>query len=393
MAIHAGGFAVKQASTGDLLLSDHSTQPFEAGQFIDLMTLYTVLSDPAYAAGTQVLWQGGLELHPRYEEGTAVTTDDALHLLLYEGNAAAAAALAETYGPGREAFVQKMNQNAQALGMTSTSYHSCLSFQEGQTTTAEDTLKLVEKLAGLDAFNAMVDKSAYTVSVPTKTGQQSFENPAHLMQQLTADGVEKLRYYRLTSSEDDGVMAAAVGKTAQGETLYAVTFDATATEPGLEDEWLGAHILRTFIEEGAAQVGAGGENPSETTTQTQVVAPVETTVQVTQPTTTPAIMTEGEEDKEGLGWLFYLVLAILILALIGLAVATILGARKRAQRERRRRDPYGYDPYDGYADDNYYDDGYDDGYYDDGYADDGYYDDASTDAYPPYNDDPNRWRN
>ena len=92
----------------------------------------------------------------------------------------------------------------------------------------------------------MVDKSAYSVSVPTLSGQQSFENPARLMQNLTADGVEQIRYYRLTASDEAGVMARPA--RLPEETLYAATFDATATEAGLEDEWLGAHVLRTFLE-------------------------------------------------------------------------------------------------------------------------------------------------
>jgi D-alanyl-D-alanine carboxypeptidase (penicillin-binding protein 5/6) len=54
--------------------------------------------------------------------GDRLTTRELLHALLLPSGCDAAAALADTYGPGPRRFVRKMNATARALGLTRTRY-------------------------------------------------------------------------------------------------------------------------------------------------------------------------------------------------------------------------------------------------------------------------------
>jgi D-alanyl-D-alanine endopeptidase (penicillin-binding protein 7) len=75
--------------------------------------------------------------------GYKVTANDLLHLTLIASDNAAARALARTSPQGTQGFIKRMNQKAQELGLTSTSYVDTSGLLSGNVSSAYDMARLI----------------------------------------------------------------------------------------------------------------------------------------------------------------------------------------------------------------------------------------------------------
>lgn len=80
----------------------------------------------------------------RLKKGMTFTRRDLLNIALAASENRAAAALARTYPGGSSAFVQAMNTKSQGLGLTNTRFSDSAGLGNGNVSTAQELLKLVQ---------------------------------------------------------------------------------------------------------------------------------------------------------------------------------------------------------------------------------------------------------
>jgi D-alanyl-D-alanine carboxypeptidase len=143
---HAEALLLIEADTGKVLQADNATYPWYPASVTKLMTAYvtlkavkdgrltldTVLTVSPVAASQSPSKMG---FHP----GTQVTVDNALKMMLVKSANDMAVVLAEGVGGSIDGFSAMMNQAAQRLGMTQTSYVNPNGLPaDGQITSARD---------------------------------------------------------------------------------------------------------------------------------------------------------------------------------------------------------------------------------------------------------------
>src|SRR6202521_3506442 len=143
---HAEALLVVEADTGKVLQAENATYPWYPASVTKLMTAYvtlkavkegrisldTVLTVSPVAASQSPSKMG-------FRPGIQVTVDNALKMMLVKSANDMAVVLAEGVGGSVDGFAAQMNQAAQRLGMTQTSYVNPNGLPaDGQITSARD---------------------------------------------------------------------------------------------------------------------------------------------------------------------------------------------------------------------------------------------------------------
>ena len=145
-AVHAEALLVVEADTGKVLQADNATMPWYPASVTKIMTAYvtlkavkegrlsldTVLTVSPVAASQSPSKMG-------FRAGIQVTVDNALKMMMVKSANDMAVVLAEGVGGSVDGFSGMMNQTAQKLGMTQTSYVNPNGLPaDGQITSARD---------------------------------------------------------------------------------------------------------------------------------------------------------------------------------------------------------------------------------------------------------------
>jgi D-alanyl-D-alanine carboxypeptidase len=145
-AVHAEALLVVEADTGKVLQADNATYPWYPASVTKMMTAYVTLK--AVKDGRLAL-DSTLTVSPvaasqspskmGFRPGTQVTVENALLMMMVKSANDMAVVLAEGVGGSIDGFSAQMNQTAQRLGMTQTSYVNPNGLPaEGQITSARD---------------------------------------------------------------------------------------------------------------------------------------------------------------------------------------------------------------------------------------------------------------
>jgi D-alanyl-D-alanine carboxypeptidase len=143
---HAEALLLVEADTGKVLQADNATYPWYPASLSKMMTAYVTLK--AVKEG-RVTLDTLLTVSPiaasqspskmGFRPGTQVTVDNALKMMLVKSANDMAVVLAEGIGGSIDGFSAMMNQSAQQLGMTQTSYVNPNGLPaDGQITSARD---------------------------------------------------------------------------------------------------------------------------------------------------------------------------------------------------------------------------------------------------------------
>jgi serine-type D-Ala-D-Ala carboxypeptidase (penicillin-binding protein 5/6) len=125
------GAIVVDAGTGQVILEDNADAVGYPASVTKLMTFGVVMDrvragqlklDDLVTASAAAANTGGSQIYLKH--GEVFTVDELLYALMVQSANDAAVALAEHVGGSRAAFVELMNQKAQALGLTATAFHS-----------------------------------------------------------------------------------------------------------------------------------------------------------------------------------------------------------------------------------------------------------------------------
>ncbi|HEX7564251.1 MAG TPA: serine hydrolase [Bradyrhizobium sp.] len=143
---HAEALLVVEADTGKVLQAENATYPWYPASVTKLMTAYVTLKavkerrislDTLFTVSPVAASQSPSKMG--FRPGTQVTVDNALKMMLVKSANDMAVVLAEGVGGSIDGFSAQMNQAAQRLGMTQTSYVNPNGLPaDGQITSARD---------------------------------------------------------------------------------------------------------------------------------------------------------------------------------------------------------------------------------------------------------------
>ena len=145
-AAHAEALLVVEADTGKVLQADNATMPWYPASVTKIMTAYVTLKavkegrlslDTLLTVSPVAASQSPSKMG--FRPGTQVTVDNALKMMMVKSANDMAVVLAEGVGGSIDGFSAMMNQTAQQLGMTQTSYVNPNGLPaDGQITSARD---------------------------------------------------------------------------------------------------------------------------------------------------------------------------------------------------------------------------------------------------------------
>jgi D-alanyl-D-alanine carboxypeptidase len=151
---HAEATLLIEADTGKVLESQNSTYPWYPASVTKLMTAYVTLKavkegrvtlDTVLTVSPTAAAQSPSKMG--FRPGTQVTVDNALKMMLVKSANDMAVVLAEGVGGSIDGFSALMNENAQRLGMTQTSYVNPNGLPaDGQITSARDLAILARSI-------------------------------------------------------------------------------------------------------------------------------------------------------------------------------------------------------------------------------------------------------
>src|SRR5882672_12404549 len=143
---HAEALLVVEADTGKVLQADNATYPWYPASVTKIMTAYVTLKavkegrlslDSVLTVSPVAASQSPSKMG--FRPGTQVTVENALAMMMVKSANDMAVVLAEGVGGSIDGFSAQMNQTAQRLGMTQTSYVNPNGLPaEGQVTSARD---------------------------------------------------------------------------------------------------------------------------------------------------------------------------------------------------------------------------------------------------------------
>jgi D-alanyl-D-alanine carboxypeptidase len=144
--VHAEALLVVEADTGKVLQADNATVPWYPASLSKMMTAYVTLMavkerritlDTLLTVSSVAASQSPSKMG--FRPGTQVTVDNALKMMLVKSANDMAVVLAEGVGGSIDGFSAQMNEAAQKLGMTQTSYVNPNGLPaDGQITSARD---------------------------------------------------------------------------------------------------------------------------------------------------------------------------------------------------------------------------------------------------------------
>ena len=153
-AVDAKAVVLMEKTTGDVLYEEHAHQPLEPASVTKVMTLLLIMEaleegsltketmGPVSAAAAGM---GGSQVYMK--EGEEFSVHDMLKAIAVASGNDACVAMAEHLAGSEAAFVEKMNQRAQELGMADTVFHNCTGLPaEGHVSSAADIALMSREL-------------------------------------------------------------------------------------------------------------------------------------------------------------------------------------------------------------------------------------------------------
>ncbi|MEW9551278.1 D-alanyl-D-alanine carboxypeptidase family protein [Nonomuraea sp. NPDC050783] len=177
-------------SAGTIHYQKRQTRRMPVASLVKVMTAYVVLRE-ARLGDTVTVTATDVKYAARNGATTAglkkderLTVRDLLYGLMLPSGADAANALARRYGPGKTAFVAKMNRTARALGLADTRYTNPDGMPtpaDGGYSTAADQVKLAQRALENGTFRTIVGTRAYKVGKTAVHGAHTWRNSNKLL--------------------------------------------------------------------------------------------------------------------------------------------------------------------------------------------------------------------
>ncbi|MFF4196600.1 D-alanyl-D-alanine carboxypeptidase family protein [Nonomuraea sp. NPDC001831] len=184
------GAAYVVDSDGTIHFAKRETRRVPVASLVKVMTAYVVLREgrlnepiTVTAADTKHATSNGATT-AGLRKGERLTARDLLYGLMLPSGADAANALAREYGPGKTAFVAKMNRAARSLGLGDTRYTNPDGLPtpgNGGYSTAVDQVKLAQRAMADPVFRTVVGSKVYKVAKSALHGAHTWRNSNKLL--------------------------------------------------------------------------------------------------------------------------------------------------------------------------------------------------------------------
>ncbi len=184
---NAQAMLLYEIGSDTLLYAYNADTAVPPASLVKIMTALLVL-ERAQLADAVTVSQSAIKAVPSdavsvsLQEGEILTVEQLIYCLLVYSANDAAAVLAEHVSGSQKAFVDAMNQKAQALGCTGTNFVNAtgLHHQE-QMTTARDVAKILKEALKFDFFRQAFGTTYYIVEKTNKFRQRTLTSNNHLM--------------------------------------------------------------------------------------------------------------------------------------------------------------------------------------------------------------------
>ena len=162
--LRAAAAIIYNPQNGKVLWEENSTTPRSIASITKVMTALVFMeTDPDLSREVIVAPSDVRAASTTYlRSGYHVTTDNLLHLLLIASDNAAARALARVSEYGTEAFIVRMNEKAQELGLENTAYADPSGLLATNVSSAYDMAKLITFAAGDERISAIMRTPYYS---------------------------------------------------------------------------------------------------------------------------------------------------------------------------------------------------------------------------------------
>jgi len=335
---YIGAIAV-DAATGKALAEDNADAAVYPASVIKLMNLFVVmdhvsqgsvhLTDPVEVTA-EVSHMGGSRVFLKEHEVFSV--EDLVYALMVQSANDAALALAEHVGGSQQAFVDLMNQKAQALGMTHTRFYSC----HGEPPTPPRKLNEVDvstprdlAILGRALIAAHPEVLRYTSTkarVFRQTPLFNMDNHNHLLGHVP--GVDGLKTGWFRSAGYSIVVSA----ERNGRRVIVVVAGSDGSLGKIRDQAATEFLAKAFtaVQSTPPVVVAAPRPSAPANTVASAPTAQHTPAAVAQPSPTPPAQEPKPEHHSN--WHVILVIAIILVAGI-VAVAGFLAWRQRKKDE------------------------------------------------------------
>ena len=182
--LRAEAAIIYNPETGKVLWEQNSQDTRSIASITKVMTAVVMLEDnPDLTREVVITRPDVYRASTTYlRAGYKVTTGDLLHLLLIASDNAAARALARVSSYGSAGFINRMNQKAEELGLTSTHYVDPSGLFSENVSSAYDMARLIAHVTGDHRIASIMQKQHYTV----ETGRRRIN--IHSTNQLVMKG-------------------------------------------------------------------------------------------------------------------------------------------------------------------------------------------------------------
>jgi serine-type D-Ala-D-Ala endopeptidase (penicillin-binding protein 7) len=164
--VRAEAAIIYDSATGHVLWESNSQNQRSIASITKVMTAAVFVENSPDLSDTVVIDRSDVRAASTtyLRAGYKVTKGDLLHLALIASDNAAARALARVSPYGSTAFIDRMNEKAKELGLTSTSYADPSGLLSTNVSSAYDMAKLITYVSGDERIAGVMRKQNYTVT-------------------------------------------------------------------------------------------------------------------------------------------------------------------------------------------------------------------------------------
>ncbi len=209
---------------GPVLYSKNPDAQVPIASLTKMMTALIVMQDPRHTQPITITAADHVDTSPvlHLRTGDSVYPDDLVHAMLVGSANDAALTLANHFAIPELTFIQRMNVEAQSLGMTQTMFSTPIGFDDPQNySTARDLRKLISAALVTLPFAQTDQADSYTFhSASLNGGSYSIEATSHLAASDPTIHVLK------TGFTDDAKQAMVASSEIQGRTVISIVLQS-----------------------------------------------------------------------------------------------------------------------------------------------------------------------
>jgi len=260
--VRAEAAIIYDSATGHVLWESNSTNQRSIASITKVMTAAVFVESSPDLSETIVVDRSDVRAASTtyLRAGYTVTKGDLLHLALIASDNAAARALARVSAYGTPAFIDRMNEKAKELGLTSTHYEDSSGLLSSNVSSAYDMARLITYVSGDERIAGVMRKQNYTVHA----GRRAIN--IHSTNQLVMRGDVDVQAGKTGFIRSAGYCLATLLRLPQGPQIAVVVLGAKSNAGRF---WETRHLFNWFSTKAQDLLGVAPLEAAELKSQQQ----------------------------------------------------------------------------------------------------------------------------